>query len=142
MNCPMCGKEFEKWHYKTFKLLQIMPANGEYAIYAHEDGTLDITKVDMLAIAKVTTIERYGHTAVNDCRFNKEKVVDTDNEIVAIQLREGYFNICNEDSNFAGLCYENQDPWECLGSLEWHRNEKFSEHHSKREQSKNGCATT
>jgi hypothetical protein len=126
--CPVCGKPCDSWTTTDYKIIQIMPANGIRAVYAETNGTLFVSPVAIIALAKAT--ERYRTAHLNEeyagtKRHQREVEGGSENQIVGIQLDGGYFNTCQYSCNFAGLCAMDEDPEKCLGSLDWSKNKEF-----------------
>lgn len=122
--CPECGNDVETWEYVNFEILQIMPAKDIFGIFVFEDGSLALTKAGAIGLAKATTVKRVGHRDLS-CLVARESIANVSNRVVGLDLCSGWFEVMDEASNFAGLCTSADDPWSCLGCLEWHKNKEF-----------------
>ena len=102
----------ETWSRTSYKILQIIPASGYRAVYAHlvnaETGEfrLESDGIDFLAICRVTENE-YGR---DEHGLERECETFITNEIVGLQLDvTGEWMITNDAENFAGLCRDGDD---------------------------------
>lgn len=106
------------WRYYEFEILQIMPAGRVRAVFADkEDGetVLRVGELDFMGTARVTEVCRSKHDPCNCasvCVDMRDESRDIYNEVVGLQLIEGSFSVVREFNNFAGYCYEGEDPSE------------------------------
>ena len=112
---------FDYWEYTDYEILQIVPTNEYRAVYCiEEDGkaSLQAWAIDALAVAKATTrfmrrpSDAKSFVAGRDCQDP-----DTRNEVVGVNLADGFWEVCNQVANFAGLCRVGQDISQCTGEL-------------------------
>lgn len=85
----------------TFELLNVVPVTDMFAVYAvphptqHGKFCLEKSPIHFIGVAKVTEI------TYRLCDVISKKRVD--NRIVGVDLADGYFTVCDEANNFAGL---------------------------------------
>ena len=113
-----------RWETEFYKVLQAFPCENLLAVYAECDDehpgfyTLKSYPVHFLAVAKVTT-RFYERKAINDIAgFQQYDEPYIQNEIVGLQLSEGYWSVCNELGGFAGLCHAGEDITAATGCLD------------------------
>lgn len=105
--------ELSKWEATEYEVISVAQADKMLAVYAQrhptEEGKFELVAdpIHFVGVAKVTTLffekrddEKYGRQV--DTEFIGTKVVGLD-------LCEGFFQVCNEASNFAGLMREGDD---------------------------------
>ena len=109
-----------RWSNEFYKILQVVPCEGVFAVYAIEDEAnpgkfnLDKEPIKFLALVEITT-EHYVTVNETSTRVTQ---TDTDNDVVGLTLLpEGWFEVCNQADNFAGYCREGDDISECIGCL-------------------------
>lgn len=118
---------YDHWIYNHYELLQIIPVKpGEFlAVYAgdkKDDGTCEVfgSAVDALALARVTTkhMRRRKGAAPIKSPAEQEFADDVEVHVVALGLSDGYWHICQDSANFAGLCRDGEDIYEAHGCLD------------------------
>jgi hypothetical protein len=107
------------WSYEEYELLQVVLTREFEAVYAGEkdgDGLHPLTswRVDAIGVARVTTRYVVGEIGKRIHRVVRKTVV---NEIVGLEFEDGYWQVCNEASNFAGLMKSGGDIREATGCL-------------------------
>lgn len=133
--CISCGKPCETWSYENRNILQIMPAGDVMGIFVSPDGTLQIEACAALALVSVVEVTRtahVGHQNDHGCHFATEEEDTLENDVTGLSLNGGYYEIMDECYNFAGLCRPGDDPWECLGKLNWDMNKEFEKAYKER----------
>ena len=98
---------------ESYELISVQMVADLDAVYAikNDDGTycLQSWPIDALGMARVTTTRHLGRTKLFDR--------DDGTKIVGLELSEGYWHICDECDNFAGLVKRGDDIWEATGCL-------------------------
>ncbi len=100
--------------FETYKLLQIIPTDDFLAVYVVDatDGQgkeLQAWPVDALGLATVTVrTQRYEDRDGGRVKLHEEEALE-ENEIVGLELVDGEWCICQENSNFAGFCRKGGD---------------------------------
>lgn len=108
--------------FDSYELLQIAPVSGVEAIYAvaqEVDGSaiLDSWPIDAIGVAKVTT-RYFEYPDVYDGTSREYKKPTFSREVVGLQLNEGWYSVCNEADNFAGLMKTGQNREDSAGCLD------------------------
>ena len=101
------------WEYETFEIINICQCTGIAGTWLI-DGELRSCPVSFLAVANVTT--HYRGTLEDGITYMREEDY-TRNEVVALDLSGGGFEVCNEANNFGGFCHEGSDIKHCTGLL-------------------------
>lgn len=97
--------------FLRYRLIQVVPTNDFLAVYSDEipdgSGALELITdpIDALGVAKV-----YEHRL--GC-----KPEWSHNAVVGLHLENGYFDICDTNSNFAGLVRKGGDVANATGCL-------------------------
>lgn len=110
-----------EWTTETFELINVVPAADMFAVYAVPHPTqegkfyLEEDRIHFLGIAKVNE-----HTYQGDDHSMLSKLIKTrqlPNRVVGLDLCEGYFSVCDEADNFAGLMKDGDDINDATGCL-------------------------
>jgi len=93
----------------TYKPLQIFPSDGYLAVFCYKDEgyALVARKPDYLALAEMREIVT---EVFPDYRYREISNKVITNKIVAMDLYDGDFQVCDECHNFAGIIKEGDDP--------------------------------
>lgn len=107
----------QRWETTKYELLSVQPTDRFVAIYAivADDGLCDLETRPIHAVGIAKVITRYYRGNFTDKVEIREPEISQD--IVGLMLREGYFQIVNEDSNFGGLMGLGGNIYESLGYL-------------------------
>jgi len=109
----------ETYTITTREVIQVFPANGAKAVFWDDSDpenlilyTLDCHFLGLATVTEKTYIKAtYGQDYPSDeepIRYN---------EIVAIDISDGYMQLFDEDSNFAGIAMPRQHIYKCLGKM-------------------------
>ena len=111
----------DKWDVDDYEVISVTAVDGMVAVYAYEHPTekgkfyLHHEPLSFVGVAKVFTkfYERvagkdYGHVV---------QTVSNGTKVVGIDLSEGYFTVCNEADNFAGIMREGDNICDATGCL-------------------------
>ncbi len=114
----MSEQGFEFWDRDTFHIRQLFPGSGFQVVYSMEkDGDYELVSYpcEMLAVAKVVT-KTYRRPKGSDeagAVVKKRKSM----QVVALELAEGYWQVCNDSANFAGIKRVHDNIDEATGCL-------------------------
>ncbi len=119
--------KYESWiaeHYKVIQLILDVPAKYR-VVWAMPDDKkgnpcgphhLEAQEIEVLGVAEVTA-KTYRRP-----RGSKQPgvVVETAKytSVVVLELTEGFWQVSNECSNFAGIMSEGQELGDCIGELD------------------------
>lgn len=112
-----------KFTTKDYKLLSVVLTDKVFAVLAqeHPEGGHYLERFPLDAIGVASVVESYWEVIRDDNDSHvSDRIIRSDppyRHIVGLELAEGWFQIINEASNFAGLCKEADDPYECTGEL-------------------------
>lgn len=115
----MKDKEYVYWTYSDYRILQIMPGDGYLVVYAMEkDGKtyLESRPCEMLAVVDVTTVDYRRHKSAKLSDY-EEIEKNESSDVAALCLSGGWWEVCNQDSNYAGMCRVGEDISEVTGYL-------------------------
>ena len=105
---------------KDFEILNVSQCNGILAVYAEDDESnpgmhkLVAYPVNFIAVAKVTI----RHMKDKGSYVRECEPATVRNEVIGIELIEGWFAPCEEACNFAGYCMEGEDISKAVGMLD------------------------
>ena len=119
--------EYDYWTGSDYKIIQlILDVPTEYkAIWAFADDEKDAVHGPHHLEAR--EIEALGVVEVTQTTYRRAKdqggrgvAVETSeyNSVVALELADGYWQVCNDCSNFAGIMREGQALGDCIGELD------------------------
>jgi hypothetical protein len=113
---------YHYWEAKRYEVRQIVLTDKYQAVYAEREDNegsyhLKAYTIHALGVALVTTKHfKRPKDATGRPTLEDEH---SDWEIVGLELLEGYFDVVNECSNFAGLLAEGQDIHSAIGELDY-----------------------
>jgi hypothetical protein len=114
----MTSKAMEKWIAVEYELLSFELTDRFVAVFADlaEDGMTDLSDEPLQAIGLAKVTQR---TVVGNRSKLEYDVQDVEvwNELVGLQLQDGFWQIANEYANFAGICEVGGDILNATGSL-------------------------
>ena len=111
----------ERWTVDSFELINVVPVDKMFAVYAvphptqKEKFCLEKSPIHFIGIAKVTT-----HFWTRNEQTKRAVSLGNEPEgtrVVGIDLCEGYFSVCDEADNFAGLMKDGDDIDNAIGCL-------------------------
>lgn len=88
----------KSYEHITYNLLQITLCTGLYAIHKDDEGK-DAFTYPLAAVGVATETIEFK----TDPLLEPFETLGDKNVVVGLDLSEGYFEICNEDSNFVGI---------------------------------------
>jgi hypothetical protein len=118
------GLELDKWSHDNYELLQAFQCKGVLSVWAMEDENnpgkhkLEAIPIHFMAVAKVTTRYFQKPTGANYRSVQQYREPYTETRLVGLDLADGYFEVCEEASNFAGYCMEGDDISKATGCLD------------------------
>jgi len=106
------------WQVKDYTIRQIMPATGFVAVFAMDSETsdkcwLESVPIDLLAVVDVVEKTLEGKIGAVGREVGREEYTD----VVGLELDDGFFQVVNDASNFAGLQRVGEDINDAIGSL-------------------------
>jgi len=95
-----------------------MPATGFVAVFAMDSETsdkcwLESVPIDLLAVVDVVEKTLEGKIGAVGREVGREEYTD----VVGLELDDGFFQVVNDASNFAGLQRVGEDINDAIGSL-------------------------
>lgn len=115
----------DKWNVDDYEVISVTAVDGMCAVYAYEHPTekgkfyLHKEPLHFVGVVKVTTKvyervagQNYGHVV---------QTASNGTKVVGIDLSEGYFTVCNEADNFAGIMLEGDKINDATGCLNIHK---------------------
>lgn len=106
---------------ENYSIRQLVPVTGYVAVIALENGddtySLHPIPLDFLAVALVTTT-RYKRLKERNGLNSIKLDESTRWDVAAVEFCDGYLNVLNEASNFAGICKVGDKIDEITGCLE------------------------
>lgn len=108
-----------KWETKKYKLKSVQLTDKFVAVYADlgDDGLSDLRSTPVHAICVATITEKFweGNQSSRMSWVLRRQEVSTD--LIGMILSDGWFQIVNEDDNFAGLMEVGGNMHEATGCL-------------------------
>lgn len=105
-----------------YEVLSVTPVTGGlcavYAVLQENSEKLILKKIPLrlIGVAKVTVTTYRGQDPNLRCQENIHNVFEH-NMVVGFSLNDGYLEPCNYDEDFAGLCYEDSNPYDHMDWL-------------------------
>lgn len=116
----------KQWSVDHYTVISVTQVSGMFAVYAYdhptENGKFYLHKepLHFVGIAKVRT--SVMRTDSNGKTCSRISELENGTQVVGLDLSEGFFTVCDEACNFAGLMREGDDidnVTGCLNTLEY-----------------------
>lgn len=111
----------KEWSCEVFEILNVTPVENMLAVYAQPHPTehgkhhLVPEPIYFIGVAKVET---KFYEMQPGCNSQCVDRCDSGTRVVGLVLAEGYFDVCNEAGNFAGLMREGDNILDANGFLD------------------------
>lgn len=118
---------YDYWEYDSYEIRQIVLTTEYQAVYAEEDKNGDCTlrayPLDALGVATVS--RHFLRRSITDRPAKKYQPgeeyqpPDITQDIVGLDLADGYFQVVQDANNFAGIARKGEDINQATGYLEY-----------------------
>lgn len=112
----------KQWQVEYYEILSVTQVTGMYAVYAgksdSEERKYELFKhpIYFIGVAKVKIVTMEMFEKEKNSRVVHEELQGT--RVVGLELSNGFFDICNEANNFAGLLMEGEPIENATGFLD------------------------